>query len=85
MSKTRNQRRRESFLHRLLLAIFTLLLVALIAFVVHMWLEVERITAEMAARDGGPVYSVGAILPSNFDEEAYEIALQRYDAEQGEP
>lgn len=85
MSKTRNQLRRSRLLYRIALAAVTLLLIALLVFVAHLWVEIEQITAELSSGSGGPVHAVGAILPSNFDEEAYEIALQRYDAEHGEP
>lgn len=83
MSQTRNQRRRGELLHRIALILMTLLLIASIAFVVHMWIRIERLQDQMDARDSGPAYYAGAILPTSFDREAYEIALQRYDVEHG--
>ena len=83
MRKPQNQRRRGDLLYRIALIAMTLLMIASMAFVVHMWIRIERMTNAMAARDSGPAYYAGAILPATFDRDEYEIALQRYDMEHG--
>lgn len=80
MSRTRNQRRRDASLRRLLTVALVVVLLAAVAMAVYLWAGIE------AARESGAwgLVSTGQdYMPEEFDERAYRAALQRYNVEQG--
>ena len=84
MSKTRNERRREKTERVLYLVgsvLMVLLLIASLAIMVSLWIQVNQTTREL--RERGVTYPVISYLPEDFDDAAYQDALHRYHVENG--
>ena len=82
MSRTRNQRRRDDRFEKIFSVImFAVLILVIVAMLrqCHDINELERKISERSAT----VVRAESYLPDNFDRDAYEAAVQRYEIEQG--
>lgn len=83
MSKTRNQRKRDSNLYERVVCVVLVLFLLLLAR--HTVRECRRTKylQERGYESGAVVVPADDFLPEDFDLEAYQDALRRYDEEHG--
>ena len=85
MSKTRNQRRRDRNIDRIVCWVLALMLVFLIGLLIKQVGEIEALQAAQNAKGTVTVVRAEDFLPAGFDPNCpeYQAALQRYDEENG--
>lgn len=84
MSRTRNQRRRDRIIRRVLLLAMMIAIVCLLIALFKQCAEIEQMQRERLARsDSYAVIRASDYLPKEFDRDAYEDACRRYEIENG--
>ncbi len=77
MSKTRNQRRREQQARQFALMALAAILTAAV------WISAVDIEGRVKNRAESAAGDLDGFLPEDFDENAYQAALDRYNVEEG--
>ncbi len=80
MSKTRNQRRREQRVRQFALMALAAILTASVWISAALAVDIEGRAKNRAESAAG---ALDGFLPEDFDEEAYQAALDRYNVEEG--